>query len=157
MNLRFHMTLFVIDPSVFTRHSWKLKMKRSLKAPRHQLESAQKKPQLQQQSDASFDNMNVGEKVRRFNVVYGKASSRKHTAYTDEGTLEICGKKAVLKDEYGKVRIFNGKIWESFYSWTPLYSSSDRLNLKMMCKKDPSYGLEDNKFKSLNCWKMIRQ
>jgi hypothetical protein len=44
------------------------------------------------------------EKAKKFNVVYGNVSGRKHKIYDSDGTLEIKGKKVVLKDCDGKVR-----------------------------------------------------
>ncbi|KAL0128064.1 hypothetical protein PUN28_003357 [Cardiocondyla obscurior] len=38
-----------------------------------------------------------------FNIVYSKASGKKHKTWDNDGFLEVCGKNAVLKDLDGKV------------------------------------------------------
>ncbi|XP_043263814.1 DNA repair and recombination protein RAD54B-like, partial [Colletes gigas] len=38
-----------------------------------------------------------------FNVVIGKKSTRKHKKWDDDGTLEVTGKHAILKDSEGKI------------------------------------------------------
>jgi hypothetical protein len=41
----------------------------------------------------------------KFTVLYGKLQTRKHKVFSDDGFLEVRGKKVVLKDEDGKVFI----------------------------------------------------
>lgn len=41
----------------------------------------------------------------KYSVLYGKLQTRKHKVFTDDGFLEVRGKKVVLKDEDGKVFI----------------------------------------------------
>lgn len=78
-------------------------MKRSLAPSQKKGESSLKKPENQQQTSTSLDNNTSSEKVMKFSVVYGKVSTKKHKTYSDDGTLEIEGKKAVLKDANRKV------------------------------------------------------
>ncbi|XP_026667246.1 DNA repair and recombination protein RAD54B-like isoform X2 [Ceratina calcarata] len=45
----------------------------------------------------------IGNNKVTFNVVIGKRSNRKHKIWEDDGTLEVIGKQAVLKDAEGNV------------------------------------------------------
>ena len=57
------------------------------------------------------DTINVGESSSTvsssnkiiFNIVMGKKSTRKHKKWEDDGTLEVTGKRAVVKDAEGNV------------------------------------------------------
>lgn len=46
----------------------------------------------------------------KFTVLYGKLQTRKHKVFSDDGFLEIRGKKAILKDENEKVRLNVNKL-----------------------------------------------
>ncbi|XP_065084576.1 DNA repair and recombination protein RAD54B-like [Ochlerotatus camptorhynchus] len=45
----------------------------------------------------------VANSKTRFNVVWGKISTKKHKTWERDGTLELCGRSATLRDEEGKV------------------------------------------------------
>lgn len=51
-------------------------------------------------TSASADSENIN----KFNVLYAEASKRKHKFYTNEGTLEMHGKRAKLMSADGSVR-----------------------------------------------------
>lgn len=53
---------------------------------------------------AQFEDSRKENKIKTFAVVYAKASSKKHKVYTSDGTLEVRGRNALLKDVKGKVK-----------------------------------------------------
>lgn len=60
-----------------------------------------------QESSTDLTTARESENLRTFNVVYAAFTRKKHKTFTDEGTLEIQGRMAVLKDTDGKVSLVN--------------------------------------------------
>lgn len=62
-----------------------------------------------------FEQPQTNEETKVFIVCYAKSSSKLHKVYDRDGTLEVCDKKAVLKDSNQKVRLFAEELFSTVH------------------------------------------
>lgn len=111
--------------------------KSSAPSRKHAADESVSSTSLKVVQTAALSGSNV--KLRRFDVTYAKASTRKHKSYTDDGILEIQGLKATLKDNYGRVSSVPSQI-----CWLPrllfaIHSTSPQLVSSIPSSSDQQF------------------